>query len=440
MKTQLKIISGFILLLGAGFLPRLQACLPGSNFISGSHLGLKLSNVWMLNTTDTFSELGVSNQNAWAQGIHLDWQSGWAWDSVGFDASWYGASKLYSNKDFAGRDLLRDNNGRAEGFNKFGQVYAKARWGDQRLHLSLWAGWKQLYKLGALSVTRSRAVPSSWQGISSELVWDKLTAKAALVDRFSERDEPEKRRFMTLKSNKRIDYIATGELSWVPEKGSKVSFITAESKNYLLRHGLEANTVVALSPKANLLARGVYYYARGLGEWEGVRAFTHSAQHWFGLVGYQFGASESGVGWSYTRARLNNGLGQFYWQFGKNTRGAFNSKADGEGNDYVKDGESMVYLYSQYRINPALQVGVYGNYGDGMKYGGVSLKEWEYGGFISWDVPQVKGLNVFSGFGPSYGWKINAKQNPLLSHDGKTYRRAKGIGGTVRVEYLFNLF
>lgn len=408
--------------------------------VEDSHLDLTLKNVWMLMTSDQLADQGVGNQNAWAQSAHLNWQSGWAWDSVGLGASWYGVAKLYANDDFYGRDLLRDNDGHAEGFNKIGQLYGKARWGDEERYLHLWAGWKQLYKFGALTVTRSRAAPSTWEGISAELAWHNVMARAAVVNRFSERDEPEKRRFMTLKSNKRIDYIATGELSWKPAKGSKISYIAAESDDYLLRHGIEANATLPITKDFSLLTQGMYYYNRGLSEWEGARGFTDHAQHIFALVGYQYGASQSGIGWSKTKAHLNNGLGHFYWHFGKNTRGAFNSKADGEGNDYINDGEQMLYLYSQYQISPDLIMGVYGNYGFGMKYENVSLTEWEYGGYFSWNVPQAKGLNVFAGFGPSYSWKLTPKRTPSLTDDKRTFNRAKGIGATVRVEYKFNLF
>ena len=442
MYSHTKITGGLMLLLSWGAIPEVLADYSryDGGLFSDSHLDLTLKNVWMLNTTDAMADQGIGDQNAWAQALHLDWQSGWLWDHVGVDASWYGVAKLYANDAFYGRDLLRDNNGKAEGFNKLGQLYAKARWGDSQRHLSVWAGWRQLYKFAALNVTRSRAAPSTWEGVSSELVWDEFGAKAAVVNRFSERDEPEKRRFRTLKTNKQIDYIATGELSWMPAKGSKVSYIAAESESYLMRHGIEANAVVPMTEAFNLLARSTYYYARGLSEWEGARGFSRSAQHLFALVGYQYGRSESGVGWSHTRARLDNGLGHFYWHFGKNTRGAFNSKADGEGNDYINDGEQMLYLYSQYQILPELLIGMYGNYGFGMEYKGVDLNEWEYGGYFLWSSPQLKGLNVFAGFGPSYSWKLTSAKMPSLSENNHSFRRAKGLGGTVRVEYRFNLF
>ncbi|HEY3984403.1 OprD family outer membrane porin [Cedecea sp.] len=163
MYSHTKITGGLMLLLSWGAIPEVLADYSryDGGLFSDSHLDLTLKNVWMLNTTDAMADQGIGDQNAWAQALHLDWQSGWLWDHVGVDASWYGVAKLYANDAFYGRDLLRDNNGKAEGFNKLGQLYAKARWGDSQRHLSFWAGWRQLYKFAALNVTRSRAAPST---------------------------------------------------------------------------------------------------------------------------------------------------------------------------------------------------------------------------------------------------------------------------------------
>ncbi len=407
-------------------------------FFTASQYHVTLKNVWMLNTSDQLEQAGFGDQNAWAQGLHLDYQSGWFQDLLGVDASWYSVVKLYANEGFAGRDLLRDRNGHAEGFNKVGQLYAKLKWGDEHAWLRLQAGWQQLYKLGVLTVTRSRAAPSSWQGVSLDSGWSDIAVRGAWVSRFSERDEPEKRRFTTLASNKPIDYIVTGELSWSPAKNSRISWVAGESHNYLQRQGLETQFSLPLGENKNVLFRGGGYYTRGLANWEGARSFNHSAQHIFAVTGYQYHNSESGLGWSKTKAPLDNGVGQFYWHMGKNTRGAFNSPADGEGNDYVNDGEQMFYLYSKYKWSPELTLGIYGNYGFGASYHSVDLTQWEYGGFLAWTPQRIKGFSLFTGFGPSYSWKLqNGK--PWLTDDKRTFHRAKGIGGTVALEYKFGL-
>lgn len=407
-------------------------------FLEDSQFTVTLKNVWMLSTNDQQEQAGIGEQNAWAQGALLDYQSGWYQETVGVDASWYSVAKLYANDDFAGRDLLRDKNGHAEGFNKIGQLYAKVKWEEGDAYARLFAGWQQLYKFGVLNVTRSRAAPSTWQGIRAETGWGTLSARGAWVTRFSERDEPEKRGFYTLKSNKPIDYIVTGEISWSPTKYSRVTWVAGESHHYLLRQGLETQFTVPLGKKENILLRSAWYYNRGLDEWEGARGFTHDAQHFFALLGYQYQQIESGIAWSKTNAHLENGLGNFYWHMGKNTRGAFNSPADGEGNDYVNDGEQMLYLYGKYRLSPEFTFGVYGNYGYGARYQATSLTQWEYGGYVSWTPKSIEGFSLFAGFGPSYSWKlVNGK--PWLTDDKRTFHRSKGIGGGVTMEYKFGL-
>lgn len=147
---------------------------------------------------------------------------------------------------------------------------------------------------------------------------------------------------------------------------------------------------------------------------------------------------ESGVAWSKTKAPLDNGLGHFYWHMGKNTRGAFNSPADGEGNDYVNDNEQMIYWYGKYVLSPELTTGIFANYGFGAKYQGVKLTQWEYGGFIAWVPKSVSGLSLFAGFGPSYSWKL-VKGKPWLTDDKRDFHRSHGLGGGITMEYKFGL-
>lgn len=429
------------LLLLAGLWAGHTAAQPASHdgFLAGSHLDVTLKNVWMTNSTNQLAEQGIGPQTAWAQGLHVDYRSGWWDDWLGLDASWYAVSKLYANRSFAGRDLVRDNHGHAEGFNKLGQLYARTRFGNQHDFLETKVGWQQLDKFAVLNVTRSRAAPSSWQGISAEGHLGEFLARAAWVNKFSERDEPEKRHFMTLSSNKRIDYIATGDLTWQPQKGHSITLVAGESKAYIRRLGVESAWSLPLSDDLRLLLRGVYYHNQGLSEWEGSRGFTHRAQHLFGLVGLASGPLEGGIGWSKTRARFDGGLGRFYWHLGKNTRGAFNSKADGPGNDYVNDGEQMVYTYGQWQISPEWLSGIYAYYGDHMRYRGVALREWEYGGFVSWAPQRLAGFKLVAALGPSYSWKLT-HNNPLLKEGGNGFRHSRGVGGGLNLEYKFGLF
>ncbi|ROR15012.1 OprD family outer membrane porin [Erwinia sp. JUb26] len=408
-------------------------------FFQQSHLDLTLKNIWMVNTNNAFAEDDIGPQNVWAQALLVDYRSGWFQEWLGLDASWYGVSKLHANRSFAGRDLVRDHHGHAEGFQKLGQLYLRTQWGDKQHFLKMKGGWQQLNKFAVLNVTHSRAAPSSWQGISGEARYQQFYLRGAVVNQFSERDEPEKRHIRTLKSNKRIDYIATGDLTWQPQKGRAVTLVAGESKDYLRREGIETAWTQPLTAELNLLLRGVWYRNSGLSEWEGARGFDHHAEHLYGLAGLQNDRVEGGFGWSKTRAHLSNNLGRFYWHMGKNTRGAFNSKADGPGNDYVNDGEQMFYLYGQYQLSPEWLTGIYGYYGNGMRYQGVSLHEYEFGGFVSWAPESLHGLTLLAALGPSTSWKYTHGK-PTLTVDGEGYHHSRSVGSVVSIEYKFGLF
>ncbi|AUP76464.1 hypothetical protein CWS02_09070 [Enterobacter sp. EA-1] len=126
-------------------------------------------------------------------------------------------AKLYANDDFAGRDL-RDKNGHAEGFTKIGQLYGKLKWEeDTPAALPVGNSWR--------AQRHAVAQPPVPAGHSRETGNGRLAA----VTRFSERDEPEKRGFYTLKSNKPIDYIVTGEMSWSPTKYARMTRVAGET-------------------------------------------------------------------------------------------------------------------------------------------------------------------------------------------------------------------
>lgn len=78
MYSHTKITGGMILLLSLGGIP--DALADYSHYDGGlltdSHLDATLKNVWMLNTTDAMADRGIGDQIAWAQALHLDWQSG----------------------------------------------------------------------------------------------------------------------------------------------------------------------------------------------------------------------------------------------------------------------------------------------------------------------------------------------------------------------------
>ncbi|OOL14601.1 porin, partial [Klebsiella aerogenes] len=92
--------------------------------------------------------------------VTLDFRSGYIADIIGFDTSYYQVFKLAASDDFAGRSVLYNDNGKAKGFHKFGQLYAKLKFDGEDSYFRLYSGWQIINKWGALT-NSSRAIPST---------------------------------------------------------------------------------------------------------------------------------------------------------------------------------------------------------------------------------------------------------------------------------------
>jgi len=131
-----------------------------TDFIKKSSLEFGTHNIWKyLNEGETDKRYVHS---AWGQGLSLDYTSGYLSDVIGVDASYYGVIKLAAADNFASRGILYNDEGKAKGFNKLGQIYGKAKLSEGGVDANLYGGWK-LLKLGVLT-TSMRAAPNTYQG------------------------------------------------------------------------------------------------------------------------------------------------------------------------------------------------------------------------------------------------------------------------------------
>ncbi|OED34077.1 hypothetical protein AB832_08220 [Flavobacteriaceae bacterium (ex Bugula neritina AB1)] len=101
-----------------------------------------------------------------AQGLQVNFKSGYAFDMLGFDTSFYGAVPIstdgidpYSNGSERGQVLGKDKNGYAS----LGQAYAKMKLGTDYLGAYSQVGLMRARNGGMLG-TSSRSTPSSYQG------------------------------------------------------------------------------------------------------------------------------------------------------------------------------------------------------------------------------------------------------------------------------------
>jgi len=131
-----------------------------ADFLDDSSLDLKLRTVYF--DVDVEGEEG--DWGDIAEGIELNLKSGYAFDILGFDASYYGAIPIStSGKDpyngYRGQVLGKDK----DGYHALGQAYAKIKLGDDDLGLYSQLGLMR-GKNGGVLGTSSRSTPSSYMG------------------------------------------------------------------------------------------------------------------------------------------------------------------------------------------------------------------------------------------------------------------------------------
>ncbi|MFI8417949.1 OprD family outer membrane porin [Serratia sp. NPDC078593] len=408
-----------------------------NDFIHDSHADLSLRNVFKNLSTEDYGQR--SNQTAWGQGVTLDYQSGYLNNMLGVDASYYGVIKLAASDDFWGRSVLYNDHGHAKGFNKLGQLYMKARLGDEETYFHLYSGWQQIKKWGALN-NSTRAIPSTYLGWRAEAGSGPLRLRGAYVTRYSDRDSPEKIHFVTA-DKKQINQIFTGELSYA-QREYAARYFFGESHNYLQRHGLEIDWRPADLAEYRFGLSSQLYMNHGLQGWRsmstGKRTFDDNAYHAALAVNWQAGRWKNKAGVSYTHARLSQGLGRFEWHLAKHSRGTFNSMADSWGNDYVGHREKMLAWTFGYAATPEIELGMVTNYGWGMKYQNRSIQRGETLVYSRWTPSAVKDLSIQLSGGPSWNYQSQNNQ-PKLTAEGKPMR-AQNHSIELQVDYKFSLF
>lgn len=407
-------------------------------FFSDSSLDFSTRNIWKYNKTDMMGETMV--QNAWGQGVTLDFKSGYFADFIGVDASYYGVVKLGASDYFDGRAILYNdgtgfNKNNAKGFNKMGQIYGKMKFGDEATNLHLYGGWKRLSRFGVLT-SSNRAVPNTYLGWSAEANLDAMNFRLAYVTKDTARNSPEKKHFQT-QDGKEIDYIATGEIKYKKD-GLNALYFYGESQDYMRRHGAE----VDYKATENLILRSQIYGSYGMDNWKSMpssrKAFDEKSWHYAVDAMWKEERWHTRVGFQYTQADKAEGLGYYIRHMSKNSRGNFNSMATA-GMDYMQDDEKAFAIDYGYKFIPTLTTGVLANYGF-MTYKGERLQHGEFNLYAHWapSHKQLKGLSVFTLFGPFWTYKNN-NNTPILGEDGRA-QTASGIAADLIIDYKFNIF
>lgn len=402
-------------------------------FFSDSKVNFVARNYWKYLKEDESDNKRV--HSAWGQSFAINYQSGYLFDFIGFDATFTGAIKLAASENFASRGILyRNSNNEAEGFSKIGQRYVKIKLGqDDGFNVKAKAGWQILKNFGTLTAS-NRLSENSYLGYSADFHYQDLKLDVAYVTSSINRDSPDKVHFTT-NDGKTVDYIATTGLTY-KNKDFSFNYAYGEADNYLRRHFIESS----YKAMPNLTIGVQLYGSYALDEYKNMpisrKAFDDSAWHYASDIKWQSNDWSLKFGLAYTKANKTGGLGYYDRHMTKNSRGRFSSLT-AAGADYMRDGELALTALGTYNFIDDVTTGLQLNYGR-FKYENNSIWTGEVNIINHWKPsdPRLKKLSVFTMFGFGRSYKNNNK-TPILQN-GRA-QSSPNLSGEVIIEYRFDL-
>nr|WP_314265222.1 OprD family outer membrane porin [uncultured Moellerella sp.] len=418
-----------------------------NSFIADSEFDISTRNMWKyLKTENRFDnkEQRYKKQvaQAWGQNLTIDYKSGYFADFIGFDASYYGGIKLGASEDFASRAILYNDDGKAKGYNKIGQRYAKIKLDLDPVMIHGKAGWFTLKNKGIFTNSQRLSLNSYSGGYSNFAMGDVNLDLMYLDGKIMRRDSPNTQRMYFRDANgvtHNVDHVITGGINY-NTKPLKVSYFYGAVDDLFRQQGLEGK--YKLTPDI-LLGTQIYGHEYG-SEGKRTTSSTSRGKHNFDKRAWHYAGTAEwhipetpwtlSTGLTHTQAKKANGVGQFARNPVGNTRGRFNSPAYSDI-DYVRDGETMLALATEYQINRDLSVGVRTNYSQ-FTYSGETLRQGQAGLFSFWK--PTKNLSIFLSGG--YGWHHQQESDyttPKL-YDGHS-QRAHSLSGSMTTTYRFSM-
>lgn len=415
-------------------------------FFADSEFDLSARNMWKyLKTENRYDNeerrYKTQVQQAWGQNLTIDYNSGYFADIIGFNASWYSGIKLGASEDFASRAIFYNDDGKAKGYNKVGQRYAKLKFDLDPMKVNVKSGWFTLKNTGIFTNSQ-RISLNSYLGWYANAAIDNLHFDALYLDgKIMRRDSPNIQRmyFRDGNGNSRdINHVMTGEASYIT-KELKAWYFYGQADDLFRQQGLETS----YRPMPSLtLASQIYNQEYGA---DGRRTLDSSARgkqnydkhawHFAGKADWRIPQTPwtLSTGLSYTDAKKTGGVGQLARNPIGNSRGRFNSPAYSDI-DYVRDGETMVALAAEYKLSKALSVGVRSNYSL-FSYQGETLRQGQLGVFSYWK--PIKNLSIASSMGVGWHHEQESDYTTPKLYDGHS-QRAHSLSGSVTTTYYFN--
>ncbi|BBG59169.1 outer membrane porin, OprD family [Providencia rustigianii] len=418
-----------------------------NSFVADSELELSTRNMWKyLKSENRFdaNEQRYRKQvaQAWGQNIQLDYQSGYFADFIGFDASYYGAIKLAASKDFASRAILYNDDGEAKGYNKIGQRYAKFKFDFEPVNVKGKAGWFTLKNTGIFTNSQRLSL-NAYNGYYTNTALSDWNLDLLYLDgKVMRRDSPNIDRMYFRDGNgvtHDINHVVTGGINY-DTKPLKVAYFIGQADDVFRQQGLEVkyklNSDITLSSQIYGHEYGSDGKRTSNSTKRGKQNFDKRAWHYAGEVQWKVPETPWTLttGLTHTTAHKTNGVGQFARNPIGNTRGRFNSPAYADI-DYVRDGETMLELKAEYKVNSALSVGANSNYSE-FSYSGERLRQGQVGLFSYWKPTENLSVSLSGGMGWHHQQESD-NSTPKL-YDGES-RRAHSLSGSMTTTYRFKM-
>lgn len=416
-------------------------------FFADSSFELSARNMWKyLKTENRYdNEQGryaTSVQQAWAQGLTVDYTSGYFADFIGFDASYYSGAKLGASDNFASRAILYNDDGEAKGYTKIGQRYAKLKMDILRAKVNVKGGWFTIKNTGIFSNSQRMSL-NTHSGWFANTAIDNVSVDTLFLDgKVMRRDSPNIDRMYIRDGNgesRDVDHVITGGINY-KTKPLKAYYFYGVADDLLFKQGFEgwwdAFPDITLGTQIYEQEYGSDAKRTTSSTARGKQDFDKRAWHYSATIEWRIPQTPWKIlgGLTYSEAKKTNGVGQFTRNIIGNARGRFNSPAYADI-DYVRDGETMLALATEYKFTPDLSIGVRTNYSQ-FDYEGETLRQGQLGLYSNWN--PAKNWSVYLSGG--YGWHHEQESDyttPKL-YNGHS-QRANSLSGEMTATYRFKL-
>jgi hypothetical protein len=357
-----------------------------SGFFNASKLDLNLRTFYF---NRDFIPSTSADRVALAQGLRLNFQSGYINNIVGFDASVFAVGKLSGKDNKGNTGVLRTlGDGDQQGYAKFGQAYFKVKLGEN-------SG----LKLGRMTINTpllddsdSRTTPSSTQGVYAYTQYQDLNLYAIWTNKGSAKTSQEFRDYTDTNGDSYSVAIVGGNYKF--NTGLDVSLAYGEADNVLSQTYASVSYPIQLTERDQLNLNGTAYHGEsdGDGAQGGVGSDYRSNLY---SLSAQWVRENKKLSLSYQA--VNGDEYQESWDdFGNDDTGLYSSNSV-QVLDFDRAGERSIQARFDYEVPKVKGLSLMTRYirGDNIKHNdGSEGKEWERDIEAKYAFQNVKGLSL----------------------------------------------